>query len=69
MSVQTSKRMANKTYPERIPLYDTPEGKRILQVIARRRQCGIASAIRQMVREEAARVGIAYSDEVPESSP
>lgn len=57
------KKMTNKTYPQRIPLYDTDEGKRLWLAVARRRQCDIATAARQLVREEARRLGIPLDDE------
>lgn len=56
-------KMTNFTYPERIPVYDTAEGKRIWKAIAHKRKCSIAAAVRQIAREEAERARIPYHDE------
>jgi hypothetical protein len=46
-------------YPRRLPIYDTDEGIALLQELARRRGASAAAFVRQLVREEAARAGIA----------
>jgi hypothetical protein len=48
-----------KTHPRRVTLYENDEGVRLLRAIAKRRNCTVATAMRQLVREEAARAGIA----------
>jgi hypothetical protein len=46
-------------YPRRLPIYDTEEGIELLQELARRRGASAAALVRQLVREEAERLGIA----------
>ena len=45
-------------YPRRISLYDTDAGMDLLQELARRRGVSVAALLRQLVREEGARVGV-----------
>jgi uncharacterized protein (DUF433 family) len=56
-------------YPRRLPLYDTEEGVALLQELARRRGVSATALVRQLVREEAARVGIAEPNGVPQPAP
>jgi hypothetical protein len=46
-------------YPRRLPIYDTEEGIELLQALARQRGTSAAALVRQLVREEAVRAGIA----------
>lgn len=47
--------MTNAKYPERLPVYDTEEGIRLLKGLADKWQCSAAAAIRRMIREAARR--------------
>jgi hypothetical protein len=47
------------TYPKRLPFYDNEEGMRLLQTMALRRGVKASALLRMLVREEAARVGLA----------
>lgn len=46
-------------YPRRLPVYDTEAGVALLQELARRRGVSATALVRQLVREEAARLGLA----------
>jgi hypothetical protein len=52
-------RPSGALYPRRLPVYDTDEGMELLHRLARRRGTSAAALLRQLVREEAARVGMA----------
>jgi hypothetical protein len=52
-------RSGGTTYPRKLPVYETDEGMALLQELARRRGVSAAGLMRQLVREEAARVGLA----------
>jgi hypothetical protein len=45
-------------YPRTLPVYDTEEGMVLLQTLAHQRGISAAAAVRQLVREEARRVGL-----------
>ena len=47
------------TYPERMTHYDNEEGMALLRQIAQRRGLKAAMVLRQLVREEARRIGLA----------
>jgi hypothetical protein len=51
-------RTTAKTHPRRITLYEDEVGVCLLHGIARRRNCTVATAMRQLVREEAERLGL-----------
>jgi Ribbon-helix-helix protein, copG family len=53
-------------YCRRLPVYDTDEGMALLHELARRRGTSAAALMRQLVREEAARTGIATEAAAPE---
>ena len=56
-------RPPGKQYPARLPVYDTEQGKAMLLELARRRKVSAAQVVRDLVREEAKRVGL-----IPRSS-
>jgi hypothetical protein len=45
-------------YPRKLPVYDTEEGMALLQALADQRGISAAAVVRQLVREEARRVGL-----------
>jgi hypothetical protein len=45
-------------YPRTLPVYDTEEGIAVLQALADQRGISAAGVVRQLVREEARRVGL-----------
>jgi hypothetical protein len=45
-------------YPRKLPVYDTEEGMALLQALAHQRGISAAAVVRQLVREEARRVGL-----------
>ena len=45
-------------YTRKLPVYDTEGGMALLQALARRRGISAAAVVRQLVREEAGRIGI-----------
>lgn len=57
---QSSKRRGSTavTYPERMTHYDNEEGMALLRRIAQRRGLKAAMVLRQLVREEARRIGL-----------
>lgn len=55
---------------KRIVHYDNEEGARLLQAIARQRNCSVPGALRQMIREEADRLGLTTrNSDHPEGHP
>jgi hypothetical protein len=50
------KRMMTEVFEERVTYYDSVEGMKLLQRIARERSVGLATALRQLVREEIKRL-------------
>jgi len=49
-------------YPRRFTVYETDEGIELLHEVARHRGMSAAALVRQLVREEAARAGIAWRE-------
>jgi hypothetical protein len=45
-------------YPRTLAVYDTEEGMALLQALAHQRGISAAAVVRQLVREEARRVGL-----------
>ncbi len=58
----------NRRYPKQTVVYHTEQSVRLLQAIARRRQCSVSAAMRQMILEEAARSGV-LEEAAPRSTP
>jgi hypothetical protein len=50
-------------YPRKLPVYDTEEGMALLQALAKHRGISGAAVVRQLVREEARRVGFKIAPE------
>jgi hypothetical protein len=45
-------------YPRKLPVYDTEEGIALLHALAQQRSISAAAVLRQLVREEAHRIGL-----------
>jgi uncharacterized protein (DUF433 family) len=69
MESTTRKRPPALHYSRRLPVYDTEEGAALLQELARRRGVSATALVRQLVREEAVRVGIVQPNGETELSP
>ncbi|MDO8615875.1 MAG: hypothetical protein Q7T33_09095 [Dehalococcoidia bacterium] len=56
-------RPRGKHYPRVLVAYETEAGARLVAELAERRGTSIASLLRQLVREEAARLGVKWREE------
>jgi hypothetical protein len=45
-------------FPRKLPVYDTEEGMALLQALTHQRGISAAAVVRQLVREEARRIGL-----------
>jgi hypothetical protein len=54
-------------YPQKLPVYDTAAGIALLHALAQRRGISAAAMVRQLVREEAQRVGLPLPQPEPNS--
>jgi hypothetical protein len=50
-------------YPRKLPVYDTEEGMALMHALAKHRSISGAAVVRQLVREEARRVGLKIAPE------
>jgi hypothetical protein len=51
-------RPAGVEFPERIQVYETAEGKRLLELLSQKRGQSVAATVRALVREAAKREGV-----------
>ena len=56
---------AASRYPRTVMTYETEAGARLAELLARRRGTSVAALLRQLLREEAARLGVPAPEEDP----